>query len=110
MTAIHHWENKYGRLVAEVVGPYRNVGEIRGKDIGAEYLFSLDKAEQIVLITENRRVKVCFLEMPPRLGYLLHHQSTSVAAVCRVAILEFDQKVNAADVLMARLMARTGTP
>jgi hypothetical protein len=89
------YKNKYGCLEIEIVGPYQKVSTIRCKDIDERYSFDMDTAKKIALITENNRVQLCFSSGNLNKVFLVHHQSSSMAAVCKIVSLDFDNNINA---------------
>lgn len=103
------YENKYGRLEIEVVGAYRAVGLIRCRDLDPSLSFTIDQAEQISLITDNRGIQVCFQAPEYQHVFLLHHESSGLAAECRIVNLQFTARVNAQDEI-ERLAPKTLGP
>lgn len=91
------YENKYGRVEIEVVGSPSPVNSFHAKDIDSDYFFSLEDAEKIALITENRHIQIGF--SPKFDGYLLYHSSPSTAALCKVVNVSFGSDFNAREEL-----------
>lgn len=56
------YSNQYGTLTAEPITDYKPVREIYGRDVPQEFTFTLEIAEQIVLITENHNSQIGFTE------------------------------------------------
>lgn len=97
------YANQYGKLEIETVGPYQAVREV---DTDLAERFSIDTAERIALITDNRRIQLC----PARNRrdmYLMHHESISVVAPCRIISLSFDENVNAREEIEWRAYSAT---
>lgn len=91
------YENKYGRLEIEIISPYKDVSKMYSKDFDESCFFTLDEAEKIALITGNRDIQLCFSRMNDSYRVaLLHHKSSSSAALCKISNLEFDSAVNPA--------------
>lgn len=90
----HVYKNKYGSLELEVVSNYQDVSKIRSKDQDPSLFFSIDQAEQIALITGNRGIQLCVTQDHKQM-FVIHHQSSGVAAVCRVTKIEFAPGINA---------------
>lgn len=93
------YKNKYGSLTLELAGPYQAVSSIHSKDVDPQLLFSIDEAEKIALITGNVDIQLCFCSADRSKAFVIHHQSGSVAAVCKLVNLDFDKGVNATSVL-----------
>lgn len=94
--------NKYGQLEIEVIDLYKNVSEFCSKDFPEYCFFALEQAEQIALITGNRGIQISFTFDKHNgfyKAYLVHHESPSRAALCRIVSLVFDSKINAAEEL-----------
>lgn len=89
------YENRYGRLVTEVTGEYQRASGISCKKLGLDdsYFFSIDDAEKIALITDNRGIQIAPM-VERRAAYLIHHKTGKIAAVCKVVSLDwFDQNI-----------------
>lgn len=96
----HTYENKkYGRLEIEVIGPYQDVTKMYSKDFDTRCFFTIDEAEKIALITGNAGIQLGFAMWDKTKAFLLHHESRSSAAVCRIVSLDFDKKIDAREVL-----------
>lgn len=63
--------------------------------------FDLDTAEKITLITENRRVQICFPYPFPKPAwcYIVHHDTASTAAICRAELHDFQCAMTARDMI-----------
>ena len=87
------FQNEYGTLVVEPITGVMNVRDIYGKDVPDEFKFSLEVAEQIALITENKHVQTALTNEPRRenchRGYLCLHTSSSTAFVVKIVTLEY---------------------
>ena len=94
-----NFNNKYGSAELEVVGEYVPVCGLHSRDVPAEFKFSLDTAEQLALITENRRIQIIFEYPSMKRAFLIVHKSASIAAVARIVNLDFFSGVDAAKVL-----------
>lgn len=101
MNSQHSFENKYGKLVLQVVGPYQEVSTLHSKEFDKSCFFTIDEAEKIALITGNAGIQLGFPMWDPthKTAYVIHHSSASVAALCRIVSLEFVKDVNAREVL-----------
>ena len=103
----HVYENKYGRLEFKIVAPYQKVSTINSKDIDDSLFFTIDDAEKIALITENRHIQIVFCYPNLKKAYLLHHSSCSVCAPCKIISLDFDNNIDARAVLALPLQPIT---
>jgi hypothetical protein len=88
------YSNTYGSLQLEPIGPFKAVNTIRGVDLPDDIKFSMDTAEKIALITDNRGIQLCFESF--KKVYVIIHQGPSLAAVARIVNMEFDEKINPA--------------
>lgn len=84
------FQNKYGKFAAKpILGPLK-VNEIFHELVPEDALFSLDTAEQIVLITENISTQIGIARQDGKfVGYLLVHLSQSDVVLVRVSHLEY---------------------
>lgn len=92
------YQNRYGSVRLVPVTPYGPVSGYRTDTSPPELLVSLDDAERIALITENRRVNYGFNLREGR-GIIIHHEGPNRAAVCRVEDLAFTRDLNPTDEL-----------
>lgn len=90
----HVIKNKYGHLEFETVSDYQPVSQIQSKNLDPALFFSVEVAEQVALITGNRHIQMSVTFDFKRM-YLMHHKSSSQAAVCKITHLDFNSKVNA---------------
>jgi hypothetical protein len=81
--------NKYGQVELKPVTAYMPVNQINSKMLPSGCTFSIDTAEQIALITDNKHLQMSFIPGNMRVCYIMHHDSASVAAVCEVSSLIF---------------------
>ena len=93
------FSNSYGTVSVTPVTEFMAVSGIRKTHAQAKAnTFSLDDAEKIALITENRKIQICPHFMPmDGLAYLILHDSPSTAAICKVEIKNFSCNKSAAD-------------
>jgi hypothetical protein len=87
---ILHYQNKYGRIEFDLVSEVRHVSTIHGVDIDDQYKFDIRTAEQVALITDNRRIQICPQRTPK--GYVLYvvlHATPSTVAVGRIKDLVY---------------------
>lgn len=82
------FSNKYGVLSIEQVGQTRPVSQIHIKNIPEELQFSLERAEQMALITENRKVQFLFDKTLNRVA-MVYHESSSTCWVAKVTMLRY---------------------
>lgn len=84
--------NRYGTLVIDPISEYHPVKGIRSDIVPVDGRFhGIDTAEKIALITENRHIQIGF-QMPltrNSFGYILHHDSPSTCAICRIVSLDY---------------------
>lgn len=88
------YANEYGELVLTPVTEYMPVSGISVDKLPVilQHMFSLEDAEAIGLITENRKVQLStpylLQKGHPRKtdAYIIHHLSPSVACVCKAEI------------------------
>jgi hypothetical protein len=98
---------RYGSVEIEPAGEYQAVSSIHSKTLDKSILIDIDTAEKITLIAENDRVYVstCFPDL--KNFFILHYKSSSVAVVCRLVRIDFNDKLNAREIL-ARPTAYSG--
>jgi hypothetical protein len=94
-SAVVTYANNYGSLKLAIAGEYRNVGSIRGAALPEDVFVSIEDAEKIALITDNRRIQIGFAGMDPKRGFVMHHASQGRPAVYRVAEMDFKPGVDA---------------
>lgn len=86
------YQNRFGSLVLEPISEYRAVRGIRSDIVPTEGRFhGIDIAEKVALITDNRGIQISF-QMPltrDSFGYILHHDSPSTCAICRIVSMEY---------------------
>lgn len=88
------YENKYGSVTLTPVTDYMNISEVSANKLPViqEHTFSMEDAERIALITDNRSIQISFpwiLEQGhPRRNdaYVVHHQSPSTVCLCHVEL------------------------
>lgn len=88
------YSNQFGEVVLERVTDFMPVSEITREKVPQieEVLVSVDCAEKVVLITENRRMAIAFLSPigdVERSTYAVKYSCPSRAAVCRVTVKSF---------------------
>lgn len=88
------YANEFGEVVLEPITRYMPVSEISKEKVPEieEALFSMETAEIIALITENKMIQIS-LPFPIRnnekAAYVVKHSTPAIAAVCRVHIKSF---------------------
>lgn len=93
------YSNEFGEVVLEPVTEFMPVSEISRDAIPVidEVLVTIDQAEQVTLITENRRayMSFCFPFLAgDRNFYALKYSCQNRAAVCRINITRFETPGN----------------
>jgi hypothetical protein len=88
------YSNNYGYLEIEPIEDYHAVGEISSKNYNKSLFFSIDIAEQIVLITDNVKIQTSCVFPDMDKMFLIHHLTGSTGAVCKINKLEFTSLVN----------------
>jgi len=85
------YANRYGRLTLVLTTDFVPVSSIHGRDLPDEVRFrGFDTAEQIALITDNRRLQIAFVHpLSAEIGFVIVHNSPSTAAVARIDRLEY---------------------
>jgi hypothetical protein len=95
--------NRYGTLTVEVVTDYLPVKRWRCANLPDEHKFyGLDIGEKIALITESERTQLVY-QYPfteNLAGFLLHHDTGSTAAVCRVVSVDYRGGLSAREEIM----------
>jgi hypothetical protein len=93
------YANEFGEVILEPVTDFMPISEItRDKlPIINDMLISMDQAEQVALITENRRayINICFPLLPvDKAAFAIKYSSANRAAVCSVNIKNFKTRGN----------------
>jgi hypothetical protein len=88
------YSNMFGEVVLTPVTAFMPVSEITRENFPVinEVLVSVDQAEQVTLITDNRRVcmNFCFPLLPEdKATYAIKYSCKSRGAVCRIVINNF---------------------
>lgn len=91
------YKNNYGQLELELVSEYIPVSTIKGSNISDSLKFSLETAEQIALITENRKIQIC-IPLDWKV-YVIIHNSPSTAAIAKIKSLDFIADITPAEEL-----------
>lgn len=83
--------NRFGVAEITPVTESMPIGDIRKTHpMALANTFDIETAEQIALITENRRIQICPRFDPmDGMAYLVLHDSPSSASICSVKVLEF---------------------
>ncbi|MDY0362659.1 MAG: hypothetical protein RBR08_14505 [Desulforegulaceae bacterium] len=85
-------ENKYGSL-RFLVGAKQQISELCSADFPEGVFFDLETAEKIALITENRKIQICFRNLKEEKAYLLYYFSASEVGLCFIQELDFSSPV-----------------
>lgn len=81
--------NRYGFLTLETTGEFMPVSSIVGAELPDQVKFTLETAEEVALISENKGIQICF-EMPlTGKAYVLVHKTQSTAAVAKIKRLRY---------------------
>lgn len=109
------YANQFGEVTLVPVTGFMPVSEISRENLPEidDVLISLDNAEKVTLITENRRVcmSICYPFMPEdSAAYAVKYSCSHRAAVCRVSIVRFQTpgKVSAAEQIESMAQKTTG--
>jgi hypothetical protein len=89
------YKNKYGSLVLEIIGDYRDISGVKSKDLDQSLFFSIDIAEQMALITGNKDIQISFSYPDLKKAFVIHHQSSAVVALCRIVSIGFSKEIDA---------------
>ena len=88
----YHYSNRFGEVTFTPVTDFMPIGDISIDKIPAikDVLISMDDAEKVTLVTENRRgyVSFCFPFLEGNTCFGLQYSCPNRAAVCRIDILE----------------------
>jgi hypothetical protein len=78
------FHNEYGHVVLTPVTSSKPVRDISRYLVPVDCFVTLEQAEQVAAITENRRVQLCFPDLPQ--CYVVFHPTPCTAQICRAAI------------------------
>lgn len=89
------YKNKFGSLTLAPIGAYKPISTIHSRDLSDAdgVFFSLEDAEKIALITGNRRIQIVPVGKDFEKFFVIHHESPSSGAVCKVEKLVYDFKM-----------------
>lgn len=93
MNTLISYQNRYGSLQLTPASDYMSVSKISHKIAPIGCAFSIATAEEIALITDNRNIQISFIPGNMHVCYVMHHISTSMAAICQIVSMEFTAKV-----------------
>lgn len=94
------FKNKYGSLTLEVVSDFVKVKDLGlVKDLPEDQKFSMETAEQIALITDNRGIQIVFDSTNIKIASVAVHDSVSTAAWAKIKHIDFDEKIDATEEL-----------
>jgi hypothetical protein len=83
------YANDYGRARLTPVTAYLPLAELpKAHQMADNCFFSVDDAERLALITGNHRIQ-CAFAMDRTAFYVVHHNSSDTAALCRMQIEYF---------------------
>jgi hypothetical protein len=84
------YSNKYGFLKF-MVGDKQPISTLCSDNFPNHIFFDLETAEKIALITENKKIQICFKSLEKM--YLVYHFTISEVGLCLVKKLEFSSPV-----------------
>lgn len=94
------YSNRFGALTLMPVTEFMPIKNIRKSHPQAKAnAVDFETAEKIALITENRRIQICFMYPEMVQAYVVLHNSPSTAAYCRVTLEKFECNMSPADML-----------
>lgn len=98
MSQVVNFQNEFGSLQISLVTDFMSVGKIT-RDIPevSANMFSIETAEQIALITDNKNVQICMCFPLNGLGYLVYHRNGREAAVCKIDSIIYSCTVSPAE-------------
>lgn len=86
-------KNKYGELAYSEVSEYMPISQISWEKVPEDCFTNLDDLEKIALITENKEIQPCVSMVGGALlCYFLRHSSSSIAAICKLELMNFSSK------------------
>ena len=94
---VKKYKNKYGSLELELMEDYKDIKGVRGKDYPDDVKFTMETAEQIALITDNRGIQISFEYPKLDKAYVMIHKSPSTIAVAKIKNIYFDKNINPQD-------------
>jgi len=84
------YSNQYGSLKF-MVGGKQKISDLKSDNFPEEVFFDLGMAEKIALITENRKIQICFRDL--HRAYLVYHFTPSEVGLCSYIELDFSSRV-----------------
>lgn len=89
------FSNHYGTLELMNVTDFQPVGVYHFEMVPADCLMTMEQAEQIALITGNKKIQLCFKMGHLDTPYIVVHDSSSTAALAKIVSLNFMHKNDA---------------
>jgi len=86
--------NKYGQFEFAVISHYQDVSKMSSVNFDPSCFFGIEEAEKIALITGNKDIQLGFASWDRSKAFLLHHQSSSLAALCKIVSINFCTSIN----------------
>lgn len=84
------YSNRYGRLALETSKVPQHISTISGKSVPEDWKFSIEVAEQIALITDNKHMQLASPYPVKKEGwYLCVHISSSIIYLARVHSMDY---------------------
>ena len=86
------YQNRYGNLTLGLVSEFRPVSTFNSRDVPDEYKITMEVAEQIALITDNRGIQLCVEFIDNRLTgrmFIIVHESKSSAALAKIDAMTY---------------------
>ena len=90
MSELINFKNEFGTLSVSLVTDFLAVRDInRNIKSVSDNLFDMETAEKIALITGNKRIQLVMCYPLNGQCYMVYHQGSSLAAVCKIESMDF---------------------
>lgn len=95
-----NFKNEYGSATLEIDGEFKAIKDLgRVRDLPEEFIFSIDDAEKLALISENRYIQISFDSSNLRRCAVIVHDSASTGAWAKIKELNFKEGIDAQEEL-----------
>lgn len=86
----YSYKNEYGEVTLVEMTYPTHISTIRGQDVPDQYMFDLEIAEQLALITDNNGIQLSSRPNDLRKWYVMKHHDESTVTLCEVKDLKYD--------------------
>ena len=94
---VKRYANKYGMVILETVSDFMPISQIEPDE---NYMFDLETAEWLALITKNKSIQISFRKKNGKFRcYVVIHDSPSTAALAKISLMFYPPGENPGKIL-----------